>query len=253
MSSTNNFFKLKGDCTSSYPLAELCGTMAEVTSLCPICGLNIGREGYTSTMLPRFARIEFWRRKKECPDVFYTTTTAGCYLVSDRVVNDLRTAGITEFKTHLVPFQDVPEKRMPPWQYWLFEPFRGTVRYRPIMDENYREEDRVLCPYCQHMKPHRFGYYLASRPRYEIVKDSIVDYDMVWVLKNCFTAIGFSERVVDLAREKKWTNAWFEPFENEVRVFHEDPNWRERLVISSQKMNDERPHALQEWYAENPS
>jgi len=250
MTTNTTFFLFKGDNTGNDAYPEIClNDIHDGIFKCSKCENERMTISHDALFLNRHGKLYYLKRK--WPDILKISAATKC-LVNDQVVQDLHNAGIKNFKTHPVRLDEVPEKKKPQWNYWLIEPLHREVRYVPIMDD-YKEKD-LLCTHCGLLDLDKF-FIIGGRPepRFILNEKTATHHDIVWVVKKREYDIGFSERIVDLAHEKKWTNAMFVSMENKINVYPEHQDWRERLKIADQKKDEERRLKLQAWYEKNLS
>lgn len=189
---------------------------------CPACGRR--RAGWGGE--PRRASV--CGAEKKWPDVVccYCLGSIGC-AVSDRAADDLRNAGVTGMKLHLLELEDVPIKKPCPWKYWFIETL-GRATYLPALPDG---ETQPECPRCGMWDADDVKVNGAYAERCPL---RLLEWDGCDFVRGCYETTWrdmCSERVVDLARERQWTNVRFWMLPGHVCLRHAHPDWRDKLDI----------------------
>lgn len=184
---------------------------------CPVCQ----RRRHGGGRMPCNATVSQAQRK--WPDVL--TCVYGEMAVSDRVAADMKEAGLTGLRFHAITLEGVPSKKACPWNYWLVECL-GSAELAVVLPPG--TEDPT-CPRCGMWSQDRLtpnedsGRYPPLRLKSWDGKDFVRAFELETVTDLC------SERVVDLARERGWTNVDFRAAGTCVRVHLGISDWRVRL------------------------
>ena len=192
----------------------------ELIYTCPVCGMT----RYNEIIYERTTGIDF--PQKKWPDVLACTLTI-TNAISDYVLHDMRENRIGGFEVFKLNITNIPENKPKPFDYWLISP-TTTLQYELVLPPNY---EKYGCLNCGMWKSYEKGMPL---PKLQISDEKIKDVD--WAFAYYGSGSGYvlcSERVVDLACAKKWTNCGFVIFGDpdlwDIKIQYEKSNWREIL------------------------
>lgn len=204
---TPNFFFLsaRGDETDGFPWATtLYGTHVR-ESLCPICNREFSHEEG-----PGHAELQGGKR---WPDIV-SAVTGPSPMVTERVVDTVRKHGIGTLEAYPVRLEKLIGSRLDLaaaesyFYIWVRGQMLTDLRAEGITQE-------AICPACHRPLPYKIR-------RHVLLADSWDGSD-IFRLANDWVPICCTLRVVELARQHRWTNFRFVPIDADQRhVSHWD-------------------------------
>ena len=230
----NVFYRISSGNFGGYSVNYNVSSPTRYQGKCSTCGKEKSSIDYDHP------HIEMDRAPKKWPDII-NFHFGLIHCVSDKVADDMKSAGITGYKLHPVEIQNVPTNTQPPFRYWILEPL-GCAK---LVAQSGADIQSFFCPECGDYDGHAL---YQKNDELKLVTVSCDDMD--WA-KEKFQLNGArcSERVIDLACQKGWTNFKFQisrPKLGEVTVPHEHSDWRERVEREFDLINLEL-YGMHDW------
>ena len=206
---------------------EVSGGHLKQVGTCPTCGRAIKRWQYNNL------HVHVKYPTKKWPDLLHNLYVPA--FVSDNVLNDLKAAKITCFKTHLVTFEDIPQNKMPTFNYWALEPIYD-VEYGVHIFKN----DVINETFCSTCKSWEIPKGYAWNYPYPIFYSVTQTPYFFWNAKtmNVYRQ-ACSVEIIKLAIERKWNGCEFHNEEYNVKVNHYEKNWMDLLFTEIQRREAE--------------
>lgn len=204
----NRFFKLKDNCLRARGFPWASGLDAPyVEETCPACGRRFAPvyEGEAE------ARID--NKGSRWSDIIGSGTASPPFMISERVIDTLRGVGVESFEEHPVRITEIKSKQLriiPPPQYYYL-----NVKGEMDIDREASgiPERKVICPVCLMQEPYQPGEKIPS-PERLIPRPETWDGSDLFILRNYGRSSVFCTRkVLELARQHRWTNFRFEPID----------------------------------------
>ena len=159
---------------------------------CHVCGESFFRDSYSDLS----AEIQY--PSKKWPDLLYAV---GCpSLISARVLNDLKDAGINDFKTHPVELLKVPQKKLPSTEYWIREPIKEFYCETIVNTTDIR--NKIVCKECGYWDIRKYDEQLKLPWPIFKLKEEFLHHNFIYARQLlCFRRV-WSQKVIHLAVEK---------------------------------------------------
>ena len=224
----NLHYFLSGDIRKSI-CATVYGYNQERAEKCRLCGLPFFRAKYSEL------EAEIRYPQKKWPDLLYATACPS--LINTRVLNDLQEAGVHDYKIHPVKLINVPVKYTPTPDYWILEPIVETSYKTIISPTDIR--NKIICKEC--------GYWDWTKldnadklpmPIYKLVKEP-PSHNFIYARRSVSFLNIWTQKIVDLAHEKKWSYCKIRNVEYMVEIDHLNPDWQQQLLIDIQRREEE--------------
>lgn len=203
-----------------YSVSVYMGTDFFESEPCPRCGLRRYGDIRPSLVATVNGAEKMW------PDVVSFGRSLGI-AVSDRVMADLLDGGIKGMRFDELRLQGVPAKKPCPWKYWLVAA-TGDASFLPEPPEGVPQP---ACPKCGMWDLRHLAGTWPGCSSWPLRVSSWSGDDFVRGFHGTTWSIMCTGRVVELARNRGWTNAEFSPAGTSVAVEHLRPDWHERIAV----------------------
>lgn len=189
---------------------------------CPVCGMNRIRGIFRERTEP------VKRSQMKWPDIMFSIGLDSI-VVSNRVVEDMRGAGIAGWREHPLHLEGLEEKLAVAPAYSTIEPVE-YVQTHPIL---LPVHEGLACKFCGMWDQHSLNFRNLRSP--DAVLDDVGESVADWVLvyHNDSARVLCSDSVIDLAGKRGWTNFSFRPFGQATIwpavIRYDRPDWRDLL------------------------